>query len=76
MRVDASRELLSITDILSGLNDLERFVFSKEESQERKAGLLGLQIACQVFQGLAQSPLPMFFSAPHVKECCNRMIDP
>jgi len=70
MRIDKTQEKLSISEIIAGLDDFERIVFSKAEIQKHKAGLLALKVACQTFKELNESPLPIFYSVPRVKECC------
>lgn len=69
MKADKTKERLHITDIKVALANLEQSVFSKAESDEQKAGLLALKIACNVFEGLSKGPLPIDYSHPRVKEC-------
>lgn len=72
MKPDKTQESLHITNIKSGLAELERIAFGAKSKANFKPGLLALKIACDVFESLQQGPFPfsIAYDNPKIKECC------
>jgi hypothetical protein len=68
MRPNETQESLHITDILAGLENIERYTFGNAEADG--SGLLALKIACKLFADMSNGPLPLIFDLPKVKEVC------
>jgi hypothetical protein len=68
MRPDKTQEMLHVTEIMTGLEDIERCAFAKVEDQQ--SGLLALKMACKVFDNLSKGFLPMLYEIPKLKEVC------
>ncbi|MBB5350668.1 hypothetical protein HNR46_000896 [Haloferula luteola] len=70
MRPDPKKQKKHINEIRTDIDRIIRFIESENYDDSSRIEIEALKMACAVYQGITESPLPVDYSNPKIRECC------